>query len=100
MMCGVRTPHIIQDFDGETLRPGRLSTAVGHEVAGARGPSNNRPVAGYIGWGDEAPWTRLPPADEAPDLEWTLYYQEDVVTRRQALAGLSIEGLRHLVDSG
>jgi hypothetical protein len=57
-------------------------------------------VADYLGWGDETSWTRLPPADEASNLEWTLYLQEDVLTRRQALADMSLDRLRHLVNSG
>ena len=51
------------------------------------------------GGGDDPVWARLPPADDASDLEWILYHQEDVVTRRQALASMSLDRLCHLVNS-
>jgi hypothetical protein len=96
MVCGVLTPQAFQDLAGH----GRLSTAVDHDVAPRPGAHDNLRVAEYVGWGDDRTWTRLPPADEAADLEWTLYHQEDVITRRQALAGMSVKVLRHLVNSG
>jgi hypothetical protein len=92
MVCGVLTPQTIQDL--------RLSTGDDHEVARPPRGSNNLRVADYVGWDDGTPWSRLPPRDEASDLEWTLYHQEDVITRGQALAGMTDDGLRHLVNSG
>jgi hypothetical protein len=57
-------------------------------------------VAGYVRWSDDEPWSRLPPADDASDLEWTLYHQDGVLTRRQAMAFMTWSQLRHRVGSG
>jgi hypothetical protein len=50
--------------------------------------------------GDDSTWNRLPPDDDASDLEWMLFHQDDVLTRRQAIAHLSPARVRHLVQSG
>jgi hypothetical protein len=60
-------------------------------------------VGGYPPWFDDLTdrtKERPPPPDDASDLEWILYYQEKVLTRRQAMATMSIARLRHLVESG
>jgi hypothetical protein len=40
------------------------------------------------------------PADDASDLAWLLFHQDDVISRRQALGFISEATLRHLVSSG
>ncbi|GAA1774636.1 endonuclease domain-containing protein [Luedemannella helvata] len=41
-----------------------------------------------------------PPLDDADDLAWLLFRQDQVISRRQALSLMSVGALRHLVDSG
>jgi hypothetical protein len=43
---------------------------------------------------------RPPPRDDASDLEWTLYFQEGVIGRAQALAVLGKGRLRHVLERG
>jgi len=60
-------------------------------------------VTGHFPWYDDLTdrsKERPPPPDDASDLEWTLYYQESVLTRRQATSMMTRARLRHLVDSG
>jgi hypothetical protein len=64
--------------------------------------SNTVRVPGSVRWSadDAEAWSRLPPADDASDIDWTLFYQEGVLSRRQAIAAMSWSRLRHLVASG
>jgi hypothetical protein len=58
-------------------------------------------VPGYVRWSpDDAEASSRLPADDASDLDWMLFYQEGVLSRRQAIAAMSWSKLRHLVTSG
>jgi hypothetical protein len=58
-------------------------------------------VAGYVRWADDddEAWTALPPADDASELAWIMYYQDGVITRGQATAHMSWAQVRHRVGS-
>ncbi|MGE5827193.1 MAG: hypothetical protein ACM30G_02370 [Micromonosporaceae bacterium] len=43
---------------------------------------------------------RPPPAADAPELDWLLYEQDQVLTRAQALRLMTIDRLRHLIEHG
>ena len=60
-------------------------------------------MGGYRPWLDDLAdrsTERPPPGDDEPELDWLLYEQERVLTRRQALAHITEDRLRHLVGSG